>query len=148
MNLVAGNILDIGKLECFLKFDRGMGSHSSAQPGGSKGNYPTLETGFGFNGEHQYKSKPNFEESLYPTIINTNMNRDSVFSNPIKKNSLYTDIHFQQYHPTVYLYPSMHMSDPAENLVFFSSEAQENIEQGNRYEGYKMYPDVSNGINM
>ena len=42
----------------------------------------------------------------------------------------------------------MHTSDPSENLVFFSLEAQENIEQGNRYEGYIMYLEVPNGINM
>ena len=97
-----------------------MGSHSSAQPEGYTSNYPTLETGFGFNGEHQSKSKPNSEESLYPTVIDTNTDRGSVFSEPIMQNSLYTYIHFQQYHPTVSLYPSMHTSDPSENPVVFS----------------------------
>lgn len=139
---------DNGKSEFFLKSDRGMGSHSSAQPEGSIGNYPTLETGFGFNGEYQSKSKPNSEESLYPTVIDTNPDRDSVFSEPIKQNSLYPDIHFEQYHPTASLYPTMHTSDPAENPAVFSSEAQENIEQGNRNEGYRMYPEVPNGIHM
>ena len=42
----------------------------------------------------------------------------------------------------------MHTSDPTENPIVFSSEAQENIEQGNRYEGYLMYLEVPNGINM
>ena len=124
MNLVARNILDIGKSECFLKFDRGMGSHSSCQLGGSTGNYPTLETGLRFNGDNQSKSKPNSEESLYPTVIDTNIVHDSVFLEPIKKISLYTDIRFQYYHPTVSLYPSMHTSDPTENPVVFSLEAQ------------------------
>ena len=127
MNVVARNILDIENSDCSLKFDRGMGSHSSAQPGGSTGNYPTLETGFRFNGEHHSKSKPNSEESLYPIVIYTNIDRDFVFSKPIEKNSLYTDIHFQQYHPTISLYSSMHTSDPVENPIVFSSEAQENI---------------------
>lgn len=142
------NDADNGKSEIFLKSDRGMGSHSSAQTGGSIGNYPTLETGFGFNGEHQTKSKPNSEESLYPTVIDTNPDRDSVFSEPIKQNSLYPDIHFEQYHPNVSLYPTVHTIDPAENPAVFSSEAQQNIEQGNRHEGYRMYPEVPNGINM
>ena len=120
---------DNGKSDFFLKSDRGMGSHSSAQPEGYTSNYPTLETGFGFNGEYQSKSKPNSEESLYPTVIDTNTDRDSVFSEPIKQNSLYIDIHFEQYHPTVSLYPSMHTSDLVENQTFFSLESQENIKQ-------------------
>jgi spartin len=140
---------DVDNGKSAFRSDRGTGSHSSAQSGGgSVGNYPTLETGFGFNGEQQTKSKPNSMESLYPTVVDTNPDRDSVFSEPIKQSSLYPDIHSEQYHPTVSLYPTLHMSDLVENPTFFSSETQGKVAQGNKHEGYRLYPETSNEINM
>jgi len=143
------NDVDNGKSTFILRSDRGSGSHSSAQSGGeSTGNYPTLETGFEFQEERYTKSKPKSEESLYPTVIDTNPARDSIFSEPIKQNSLYPDIHSEQHHPTVSIYPTLNMGDLVENPTVFSSETYGKIERHNRHEGYRPYPETPNKINI